>query len=214
MTINIPHIFIVMKGELNPKLKEGDKVICYHMDGETGVPPGTKGTVRRVSRDPFESNGDESIIEVIWDNGSTLALVSSTDAWKKPKERVQESATTGDRHYDFFAKNPEVFENFDWRFFREFLNKLRESSVVNMFQSHPFLYSGKEWIDRYHGENQEDNESFQEVLEMAEESKMKLIQGLMKYMESKKIDMDDMSRVNHLAEKFANKIVQLYMTFA
>jgi hypothetical protein len=49
---------------------------------------------------------------------------------------------------------------------------------------------------------------------MAEESKMKLIQGLMKYMESKKIDMDDMSRVNHLAEKFASKIVQLYMTFA
>jgi hypothetical protein len=203
-----------MKGELNPKLKEGDKVICYHMDGETGVPPGTKGTVRRVSRDPFESNGDESIIEVIWDNGSTLALVSSTDAWKKPKESVQESTTTGDRHYDFFNKNPEVFENFDWRFFREFLNKLRESSVVNMFQSHPFLYSGKEWIDRYHGENQEDNEAFQEVLEMAEESKMKLVQGLMKYMESKKIDMDDMSRVNHMAEKFASKIVQLYMTFA
>jgi len=26
------------------------------------------------------------IIEVIWDNGSTLALVSSTDAWKKIKE--------------------------------------------------------------------------------------------------------------------------------
>ena len=82
-----------------------------------------------------------------------------------------------------------------------------------MFQARPFLYSGREWIDRYHGENEEENEAFQEVLEMAEESKMKLIQGLMKYMESKKLDMDDMSRVNHLAEKFASKIVQLYMTF-
>ena len=202
-----------MKGELNPTLKEGDKVVCYHMDGETGVPPGTEGTVRRISRDPFEPNGDELIIEVNWNNGSTLALVSSTDAWKKPKERVQESSTTGDRHYDYFSKNPEIFENFDWRFFREFLNKLRDSSVVNMFQARPFLYSGREWIDRYHGENEEENEAFQEVLEMAEESKMKLIQGLMKYMESKKLDMDDMSRVNHLAEKFASKIVQLYMTF-
>jgi hypothetical protein len=203
-----------MRGELNPTLKEGDKVVCYHMDGETGVPPGTEGTVRRISRDPFEPNGDELIIEVNWNNGSTLALVSSTDAWKKPKERVQESSTTGDRHYDYFSKNPEIFENFDWRFFREFLNKLRDSSVVNMFQARPFLYSGREWIDRYHGENEEENEAFQEVLEMAEESKMKLIQGLMKYMESKKLDMDDMSRVNHLAEKFASKIVQLYMTFA
>jgi hypothetical protein len=203
-----------MRGELNPTLKEGDKVVCYHMDGETGVPPGTEGTVRRISRDPFEPNGDELIIEVNWDNGSTLALVSSTDAWKKPKERVQEASTTGDRHYDYFSKNPEIFENFDWRFFKEFLNKLRDSSVVNMFQARPFLYSGREWIDRYHGENEEDNEAFQEVLEMAEESKMKLVQGLMKYMESKKLDMDDMSRVNHLAEKFASKIVQLYMTFA
>ena len=74
-----------MKSELNPRLKEGDRVICYHMDGETGVPPGTEGTVTKISRDPFEPNGDELIIEVNWDNGSTLALVSVTDAWKKPK---------------------------------------------------------------------------------------------------------------------------------
>jgi hypothetical protein len=182
------------------------------MDGETGVPPGTKGTVRRVSRDPFEPNGDESIIEVIWDNGSTLALVSSTDAWKKPKEQVQEN--TGSREYDFFSKNPEIFEYFDWRFFREFLNKLRDSSVVNMFQARPFLYSGREWVDRYHGEGQEENEAFQEVLEMADESKDKLVQGLINYMTDKALDMNDMSRVNHLAEKLAGKIIQLYMTFA
>jgi hypothetical protein len=183
------------------------------MDGETGVPPGTEGTVRRISRDPFEPSGDELIIEVNWDNGSTLALVSSTDAWKKPKEKVQESKGTGLASYDYFSKNPEVFENFDWRFFKEFLEKLRKSSVVNMFQSRPFLYSGREWIDRYHGEGQEDNEDFQEVLEMAEESKNKLVQGLMKYMTSKNIDMDDMGKVNHLAEKFAGKIVNLFMAF-
>lgn len=202
-----------MKGELNPTLKEGDRVVCYHMDGETGVPPGTEGTVRRISRDPFEPSGDELIIEVNWDNGSTLALVSMTDAWKKPKIRVQEANNSGSGAYDFFSQNPEVFENFDWRFFRKFLEKLRESSVVNMFQSRPFLYSGREWIDRYHGENEEDNEAFQEVLEMAEESKNKLIQGLMKYMESKNMDIDDMGYFNRLAEKFAGKIVNLFMTF-
>ena len=203
-----------MRGELNPTLKEGDKVVCYHMDGETGVPPGTEGTVRRISRDPFEPNGDELIIEVNWDNGSTLALVSSTDAWKKPKERVQEASTTGDRHYDYFSKNPEIFENFNWRFFREFLNKLRDSSVVNMFQAGPFLYSGREWIDRYYGENQEDNEPFQEVLEMAEESRNKMIQGLLKYMESKNMDLDNMSRVNSQLTRLAQKIVQFYVAFS
>ena len=200
-----------MKSELNPRLKEGDRVICYHMDGETGVPPGTEGTVTRIGRDPFEPNGDELIIEVNWDNGSTLALVSVTDAWKKPKEKIQES--TGSVTYDYFKENPEIFENFDWRFLRDFLYKLRDSGVVNMFQSSPFLYSGKQWIDRYHGENQEDNESFQEVLEMADESKDKMIQGLMKYMESENMDIDDIGKVNRLIEKIASKIVNLYISF-
>jgi hypothetical protein len=201
-----------MKGPLNPELKVGDMIMCFHMEGETGVPPGTRGIVTGISRDPFESENDK-LINVDWDNGSNLALISSTDAWKKVFREITE-ANTGDRHYDFFSKNPEVFENFDWRFFREFLNKLRDSSVTNMFQSAPFLYSGKEWIDRYHGEDQEDNESFQEVLEMADESKHKMVQGVIKYMTSKNLDLDDMSKVNYYASKFASKIVQLYMTFA
>lgn len=200
-----------MKSELNPRLKEGDRVICYYMDGETGVPPGTEGTVKRIGRDPFEPNSDELIIGVNWDNGSTLALVSVTDAWKKVKEKIQES--TASASYYYFKENPEIFENFDWRFLRKFLHKLRDSSVVNIHQSSPFLYSGRDWIDRYYGENQEDNESFQEVLEMANESKDKMIQGLLKYMESKNIDMDDMGMVNNLVRKFAHKILSLYISF-
>jgi hypothetical protein len=200
-----------MKGPLNPELKVGDKIMCFHMEGETGVPAGTVGIVTSITRDPFESEEDK-LINVNWENGSSLALISATDAWKKVPKEITE-ASTGDRHYDFFSKNSEVFDFFDWKFFRKFLYKLRESSVINMMQSAPFLYSGKEWIDRYHGEDQEENEAFQEVLEMAEESKDKLVQGLIKYMKSKNLDMDDMSKVNHLAGKFAGKIVQLYMTF-
>lgn len=200
-----------MKGELNPELKVGDRIMCFHMDGETGVPPGTMGIVTKIERDPFESP-DDKLINVEWENGSNLALISVTDAWKKVPEKITES-NTGDRHYDFFSKNPEVFENFDWRFFRQFLYKLRDSSVVNMFQAGPFLYSGREWIDRYYGEDEEDNESFQEVLEMADESKNKMIQGVIKYMISKNLDLDDMSKVNYYASRFSNKIAQLYMTF-
>ncbi len=33
-----------LKKELNPKLVKGDRIMCLHMDGETGVPMGT--TVR------------------------------------------------------------------------------------------------------------------------------------------------------------------------
>jgi hypothetical protein len=41
-----------------------------------------------------------------------------------------------------------------------------------------------------------------------------MIQGLLKYMESKNMDVDDMSRVNNLINRFAMKINQLYITFA
>jgi hypothetical protein len=201
-----------MKGQLNPPVKPGDKIVCYHMDGETGVPAGTFGVVKTVSRDPFETETDGQIIGVDWENGSKLSLLTTTDAWKKVVEEIQEQ--TGSPEYDFFSRNPEIFENFDYRFFKKYLLKLRESGVINMFQASPFLYSGREWIDRYYGENQEDNEAFQEVLEMAENAKNKMIQGLLKYMESKNMDVDDMSRVNNLINRFAMKINQFYMTFA
>jgi hypothetical protein len=196
------------KKELNPKLVKGDRIMCLHMDGETSVPPMTTGTVRSVVRDPFED--DSEIINVNWDNDSTLGLISITDSWVKiAQETLEEQASTSE--YDYFSKNPEIFENFDWRFLNEYLKKLRKASPVNMLQSQPFLYSGREWIDRYYGE---DNEDLQEVLEMAENAKNKMIQGLLKYMESKNMDVDDMSRVNNLINRFAMKINQFYMTFA
>ena len=197
--------------ELNPKVTSGDRVMCLHMDGEISIPPMTLGTVRNVVRDPFED--DAEIINVTWDNGSSLSLLSLTDSWvKEPKEQIEEQ--TGSREYDFFSKNPEIFENFDYKFLVKYLYKLRASGVINMFQSAAFLYSGREWIDRYYGENEEDNESFQELLDMAEECRNKMIQGLMKYMESKNMELDDMSRVNSLLKRLADKIVQLYMAFA
>lgn len=212
MIINIQHIFIVMtkiKRELNPTLKSGDRIMCLHMDGETSVPMGTVGTVRDVVRDPFEDNGQ--IINVKWDNDSTLSLVSVTDQWiKEPVDKLQEQLDSG---YDFFQKNSEIFDNFDYRFLNIYLKKLRDAGPVNMFESTPFLYSGREWIDRYHGEDQEDNEAFQEVLEMADKAKDKMIQGTLNYMESKNMEIE-LNSVNKVIKRLAQKILQFYISFS
>jgi hypothetical protein len=198
------------KKELNPKVIPGDRIMCLHMDGETSVPMGTTGTVSRVTRDPFEDDG--GIINVRWDNGSNLALLSVTDSWVKI---AQETLTedTGDRHYDYFKRNPEIFENFDWRFLKSFLKKLRDASPVNMFQAAPFLYSGREWIDRHYGEDQEDNEDFQEMLDMADEAKDKMIEGIISYMDSKGLEVD-VDRANHYMRKFSNIMLELYIKFS
>jgi len=202
-----------MKGKLNPELKVGNRIMCLHMEGETGVPPGTLGTVRRISRDPFESP-DENIINVNWDNGSTLALISSTDAWKfAPEESIQES-TNSNSEWDFIVKNEDVLENFDWRWLREFLYKIRESGIINMFGASPLLYAGKEHIDRYYGEGREDDENFQAVLDDADEARNKIVQGVMKYMEKNNKDLDNLNQVNAFARNFSQKIIGLYIIFS
>jgi hypothetical protein len=201
-----------MKGQLNPELKVGDRIMCFHMEGETSVPPGTLGTVTRITRDPFESEND-SLINVKWDNGSSLALITSTDAWKMAPQEIKEQDRSGDIHWKFMTANPDIFEHFDWRWFREYLKKVRESGIVNMFAASPLLYSGKEHIDRYYGENQEDNESFQDVLEMSEESKHKLIQGVLKYMDANNKSIDDIDVVNRYARKFSEDLLGVYMNF-
>jgi hypothetical protein len=199
-----------MKEQLNTPLNVGDEIVCFHMEHETSVPPGTKGVVTKVQRDPFESDGS-LIISVNWENGSKLSLVSSTDAWKKTQEK-QIDEQTGSGEYDFFSKNPDIFENFDWRFLKEYLKKVQKAGPVNMLQSGPFLYSGKKWIDRYYGENQEDNDDFQEMLDSAEEAKDIMIHGTLKWMESKGMEID-LNDVNRIIGRLATKIVQLYTNF-
>lgn len=180
------------------------------MEGELSVPPGTLGTVIKTTRDPFEDS-DEKIITVNWDNGSKLSLLSSQDTWKLAKEKIKE-AVTPPSEYEYFRQNPEIFENYDWRFLRKYLYLVRNAGPVNMFESSPFLFSGKDWIERYHGEGQEDNEDFQKMLEMAEEAKHKMIQGTLKYMESKGKEIE-IEEVNRILRRMAQKMVQLYVTF-
>ena len=66
----------------NPKVKIGDRVVCIQMqDDNVSVPVGTKGTVQKISKDPWGTQ-----IEVKWDNGSTLALLDDVDVWMLDKD--------------------------------------------------------------------------------------------------------------------------------
>jgi hypothetical protein len=81
-----------------------------------------------------------------------------------------------------------------------------------MFEASPFLFSGKEWIDRYYGEGREDDEDFQKMLEKADDAKNKMIQGTLKYMGSKGKEIE-IEEVNRILRRMAQKMVQLYVTF-
>jgi hypothetical protein len=201
-----------MKGPLNPELKVDDVIMLLHMEKETGVPPGTIGVVTSITRDPWQD--DSKLISVKWENGSNLNLVTAKDMWLKTQNDNIQEQRTDNQSWDYITKNADVFENFDWKWLEKFLYKLRDTGIVNMYGSSQLLYAGSEHIERYYGEGKEDDEEFQEFLELADEAKNKIIQGVIKYMNANGKDLDDMSVVNRYARHFSEKILGLYIALS
>ena len=194
-----------MKSTKNPELSVGDRIILYHMEGETTVNPGTEGTVIHIANDPFENTN--KIVTVKWDNGSSLAILSNYDVWKHVKKK-----SIGESAEEWFQENQDVMKYFDHKLIRKFLIKVRESGIVNMFASAPLLYAGREHIDRYYGENPPDEDAFQAVLDMAEDVKHMMIRGTMEYLRDNGKDVT-VESVNSSIRRLANKMWGFYANF-
>lgn len=198
---------------MNEPVKAGDRIILLKMSGEFSMPPGLRGTVQSVDKDPFEPDG--LIIMVTWDNGSTLSLLSNLDFYKKIPNEVNEGIIKGnifkDERFNYMKNNKELFENFDWKKILEFLNDIKESGVTNMYGAAPFLYSGKKWIEDKYGWGPDNREAFERVLNSSNEIKNEMIQGTLKSMDSK--SADELGKINNRVEKFARSFVSLFMVF-
>jgi len=201
------------KRPVNPPLSHGDRIELYYMEGESSVPMGTEGTVVSIDDDPFDR--DTKLIRVKWDNGSSLAICSDVDKWKMAREEKLDEQVEGEgssREYDFFGKNEEIFDLFDWRFLNKYLKVIQKTGIVNMFGAGFTLYCGKEHLERYYGEDKEDDYYFQEALEMADTAKNKMIQGTVNWMEKngKEVTVDS---INTYIRRLSVKLVELYATF-
>lgn len=203
---------------INPPLKIGDTVILLHMDGETSIPPGTRGVVRSHSR----VFGDDQYV-VNWENGSQLAIISGVDLWDTPENRSQhrkkveervitkKSITEIDNANKTFIKNIDVFKFFNMKFLNEYLRDVRESSIVNMFGASPYLYLGRERIEHeFKYKEIHNEEAFDTVLEKADRAQMEMIGGVMKYLESQGKEITPES-VNRMIPRFATKVLENYM---
>ena len=197
------------KRPINPPLSTGDKIELYYMEGESSVPPGTEGTVVSIDDDPFDRN--TKLIRVKWDTGSQLSLCTDVDKWKMARPETIEEQTS-DPMYDFFGSNEELFDLFDWRFLRKYLKVIQKTGIVNMFGASPTLYCGSEHLDRYYGENKEDDKNFQEALEMSDTAKQKMIEGTVKWLEKNDKEVT-VESANRYISKLAVKMVQLYASF-
>jgi hypothetical protein len=196
---------------INPKLKVGDRVQIMHMEDEMDIiPMGTWGTVERVS-----NVMDEDIYGVKWDNGKTLNILSTTDVWDTEenrgefkKKKISEQDET-ERH-KALVKNMDVFTNFKMRYLYEYLKKVRDCGVVNMFQAAPLLYMGKDRMEHFFKYNDIENEICDEVLDMANMAQHEMVTGVIKVLESQGKE-DSIEIINRYLQRYSQKVLENYM---
>jgi len=193
---------------LNPELNVGDRVVVMDMGGESGIKPGLGGTVKRIT-----NVFGNTQYEMSWDNGSTLQLLSDVDKWMKEEDwenlKSKRKKMNESIDLDFTRKNKNLVQDFEMAKMHKFYESLRKSGVVNMFASTPYFWLGKDRIAHQHyydDMSDERAESFEEVLDAADEIKDILIRGAMKTLEreNKEINLD---RVQRTMQKKANQIV-------
>lgn len=196
---------------INPELKIGDAVILLHMDGETSIPPGTKGKVLAHSR----VFGDDQYT-VKWENGSTLAIISSVDLWdteenrqSKKKKDIKEADEV--ERSKKFIKNINVFKFFNMKFLNEYLKKVRESGITNMFGASPYLYLGKDRIEHeFKYKTIGNEEAFEEVLEMANLAQSEMIRGVMNVLDHEGKE-HDLNVINRYIQRYSHMVLENYM---
>lgn len=197
---------------INPKLKIGDRVVLLHMDGES-IPVGTKGTVGGESK----VFGDVQY-SVKWDNGSTLALISSCDAWQlesKMRKKVEEVKIIKKKSItesnESLFQNHEIFKFFNMRFLHNYLKMVRDSGIVNMFGAAPYLYIGREKIEHEFKYKDFDSDEFEKVLENADQAQHEMINGVIKILESQNKEVS-IENVNRALKRYAPKVLTVYMS--
>jgi len=196
---------------INPKLKVGDRVQILHMEDEMdSVPMGTWGEVTRVS-----TVMGEDIYGVSWDNGQSLNILSTTDVWdteenrgKFKKKKITEQDET-ERHNNLY-RNIDVFTNFKMRYLHEYLKKVRDCGVVNMYQAAPFLYMGKDRMEHFFRYQDIENEICEEVLDMANMAQHEMVTGVIKVLESQGKE-DSLEIINRYLQRYSQKVLENYI---
>jgi len=188
---------------MNPELKKGDRITLLYMRDESSMFPGDSGTVTSVD----VIFGDKQY-GVNWDSGSKLALLADTDAWKFEKKQIKEDEL--DR-MNVLYKNIDVFKFFKMGFLHKYLLLVRKASIVNMFESPPYLWMGSERIKHeYKYKDIHNEEAFDEMIAMSDQAQSEMINGVINYLESEGIE-ENMDNINKYLRRFATMIVQNYM---
>jgi hypothetical protein len=199
-----------MKLKLNPQLKPGDRIVLIDMTDEPTLSFGDKGTFTGVHK-----GGGFNQYKVKWDKGGSLYMLDD-DKWMKEEDfnemierkknrNIQESQIS-DLSDDSF-----LLKHFNMLFLKRYLNKLRESSVVNMFAAAPYLYIGKERLAHEH-KYSDTNEAFDELLDMADQAQREMVSGVISILEEEDKELSS-ENINSKLKRYSPKIIKFYAKY-
>ena len=124
---------------------------------------------------------------------------------RKMKKNIQENHSTDLTLHSLLVKH------FNMLYLKKYLNKLRESSVVNMFAAAPYLYMGKERLAHEHKYN-DTNEAFDELVEMADKAQGEMVNGVISIIEEENKEVT-VERINSYLRRYSPKIISFYSNY-
>jgi hypothetical protein len=198
--------------QLNPKLEPGDRIVLLHMDDPySAVRMGTKGTVLKIVRVPFDMGYQYN---VKWDDGSVLDLLPEADSWVlatdvKPKKNL----TTEEfgKELKTLSKHKDIIKNMDYRPVLDYLKLVQKSGLVNMLQARVFLMSDSKNLHKLIYKFDGEPEDYPELFENIDEVRDILINETIRIMQEQNMEFDD-STVNRVFQKVCSAVMEMYIS--
>ena len=198
--------------QLNPKLEPGDRIVLLHMDDPySAVRMGTKGTVLKIVRVPFDMGYQYN---VKWDDGSVLDLLPEADSWVlatdvKPKKNL----TTEEfgKELKTLSKHKDIIKNMDYRPVLDYLKLVQKSGLVNMLQAIVFLMSDSKNLHKLIYKFDGEPEDYPELFENIDEVRDILINETIRIMQEQNMEFDD-STVNRVFQKVCSAVMEMYIS--
>ena len=198
--------------QLNPKLEPGDRIVLLHMDDPySAVRMGTKGTVLKIVRVPFDMGYQYN---VKWDDGSVLDLLPEADSWVLATDvKSKKNLTTEEFSQELktLSKHKDIIKNMDYRPVLDFLKLVQKSGLVNMLQARVFLMSDSKNLHKLIYKFDGEPEDYPELFENIDEVRDILINETIRIMQEQNMEFDD-STVNRVFQKVCSAVMEMYMS--
>ena len=198
--------------QLNPKLEPGDRIVLLHMDDPySAVRMGTKGTVLKIVKVPFDMGYQYN---VKWDDGSILDLLPETDSWVLATDvKSKKNLTTEEfgQELKTLSKHKDIIKNMDYRPVLDYLKLVQKSGLVNMLQARVFLMSDSKNLHKLIYKFDGEPEDYPELFENIDEVRDILINETIRIMQEQNMEFDDHT-VNRVFQKVCGAVMEMYIS--